>query len=119
MFVRTRFQYGSLRLRKRERGSAVWEFRYYETDPEGKRIRQSVILGEQALYRTEDDARKATQALLMRLNDEAPREEMIFPTFGALLDRYIEHECQSDTPPGVRICRTFGKTFDRAGAINP
>ena len=92
MFVRTRFQCGSLRLRKRERGSDVWEFRYYETNPEGKRIRQSVILGEQALYRTEDDARKATQALLMRLNDEAPREEMVSPTFGALLDRYIEHE---------------------------
>ena len=33
MFVRTRFQYGSLRLRKRERGSDVWEFRYYETNP--------------------------------------------------------------------------------------
>ena len=54
--------------------------------------RQSVILGEQALYRTEADARKATQALLMRLNDEAPRAEMEAPTFGALLDRYIEHE---------------------------
>jgi hypothetical protein len=53
MFVRTRFQYGSLRLRKRERGSDVWEFRYYETNPEGKRVRRSMILGEQALYRTE------------------------------------------------------------------
>ncbi|SRR6266487_5138095 len=31
MFVRTRFQYGSLRLRMRERSSDVWEFRYYET----------------------------------------------------------------------------------------
>jgi hypothetical protein len=50
MFVRTRFQYGSLRLRKRERGSDVWEFRYYETNPEGKRVRRSMILGEQALY---------------------------------------------------------------------
>ena len=92
MFVRTRFQYGSLRLRKRERSTDVWEFRYYETSPVGKRIRQSVILGDQALYRTEADARKATQALLMRLNDEAPRAEMEAPTFGALLDRYIEHE---------------------------
>ncbi len=73
MFVRTRFQYGSLRLRKRERSTDVWEFRYYETSPVGKRIRQSVILGDQALYRTEADARKATQALLMRINDEAPR----------------------------------------------
>ena len=92
MFVRTRFQYGSLRLLKRERSTDVWEFRYYETSPVGKRIRQSVILGDQALYRTEADARKATQALLMRLNDEASRAEMEAPTFGALLDRYIEHE---------------------------
>ena len=92
MFVRTRFQYGSLRLRKRERGSDVWEFRYYETNPEGKRVRRSMILGEQALYRTEAEARKATQAILMQLNEEAPRAEMEAPTFGALLDKYIEHE---------------------------
>jgi hypothetical protein len=60
MFVRTQFQDGSLRLKRRERGSDVWEFRYYETNPEGHRIRPSVILGEQALYKTEADARKAT-----------------------------------------------------------
>lgn len=92
MFVRTRFQYGSLRLRQRERGPGVWEFRYYETNPDGHRIRQSVILGDQALYKTEADARNGTQALLMRLNEEAPRSEVEAPTFGALLDRYIEHE---------------------------
>ena len=28
----------------------------------------------------------------MRLNEEAPRSEVEAPTFGALLDRYIEHE---------------------------
>ena len=39
MFVRARFQYGSLRLRKRERSTDVWEFRYYETSPVGERIR--------------------------------------------------------------------------------
>jgi len=92
MFVRTRFQYGSLRLRKRERGPDVWEFRYYETNPEGKRMRRSVILADRNLYRTEAEARKATQAMLMQLNEEAPRAEMEAPTFGALLDRYIEHE---------------------------
>ena len=77
MFVRTRFQYGSLRLRQRERGPGVWEFRYYETNPDGHRIRQSVILGDQALYKTEADARKATQALGMRLNEE-PYRTMVY-----------------------------------------
>ncbi len=70
----------------------MWEFRYYETNPEGKRVRRSMILGEQALYRTEANARKATQAILMQLNEEVPRAEMEAPTFGALLDKYIEHE---------------------------
>ena len=51
-----------------------------------------MILGEQALYQTEAEARKATQAILMQLNEEAPRAEMEAPTFGALLDKYIEHE---------------------------
>ena len=92
MFVRTRYQYGSLRLRKRERGPDVWEFRYYETDSQGERKRQSVILGDRSLYVTETQARKATQALLLRLNEESPRAEVEAATFGALLDRYVEKE---------------------------
>ena len=92
MFVRTRYQYGSLRLRKRERGPDVWEFRYYETDSQGERKRQSVILGDRNLYLTETQARKATQALLLRLNEESPRAEVEAATFGALLDRYVEKE---------------------------
>ena len=92
MFVRTRYQYGSLRLRKRERGPDVWEFRYYETDSQGERKRQSVILGDRNLYVTETQARKATQALLLRLNEESPRAEVEAATFGALLDRYVEKE---------------------------
>ena len=92
MFVRTRYQYGSLRLRKRERGPDVWEFRYYETDSQGERKRQSVILGDRNLYVTDTQARKATQALLLRLNEESPRAEVEAATFGALLDRYVEKE---------------------------
>jgi integrase len=92
LLVRTRYQYGSLRLRKRERGPDVWEFRYYETDSQGKRKRKSVILGDRGLLTTETQARKATQALLLRLNEESPRAEVEAASFGALLDRYIEQE---------------------------
>jgi integrase len=92
LFVRTRYQYGSLRLRKRERGPDVWEFRYYETVSQGKRRRQSVLLGDRDLYPTETQARKATGAILLRLNNESPRAEVEAPSFGALLDRYIEQE---------------------------
>jgi integrase len=92
LFVRTRYQYGSLRLRKRERGPDVWEFRYYETGSQGKRRRQSVLLGDRNLYPSETQARKATRAILLRLNNESPRAEVEAPSFGALLDRYIEQE---------------------------
>jgi integrase len=92
LLVRTRYQYGSLRLRKRERGPDVWEFRYYETDAKGQRKRTSVILGDRNQYATETQARKATQALLLQFNGESPRAEVEAASFGALLDRYIEHE---------------------------
>jgi hypothetical protein len=58
----------------------------------GKRKRQSMILGDRGLLTTETQARKATQALLLRLNEESPRAEVEAASFGALLDRYIEQE---------------------------
>jgi integrase len=65
---------------------------YYETDSKGQRKRQSVILGDRNLYTTQTQARKATQALLLRLNGESPGAEVEAASFGALLDRYIEQE---------------------------
>ena len=50
-----------------------------------------MILGDRALDTTETQARKATQALLLRLNGESPRVEVEAASFGALLDRHIEH----------------------------
>jgi integrase len=40
-----RYQYGSLTRRKRIRTEDVWQFRYYETNPEGRRRRRSKIIG--------------------------------------------------------------------------
>jgi hypothetical protein len=41
MNTRHRYQYGSLTSRKRIRTEDVWQFRYYETTPEGRRRRRS------------------------------------------------------------------------------
>ena len=35
MFTRTRYQNGSLRVKSREKGLRVWEFRYYEPCQDG------------------------------------------------------------------------------------
>jgi hypothetical protein len=118
MFVRTRFQYGSLRLRKRERSTDVWEFRYYETSPVGKRIRQSVILGDQALYRTEADARKATQHFSCGSTTKLHALRWKLRRSGLCSIDTSSMSCQSDTRHRGRISRTFGNTSDRVGAIN-
>ena len=74
MFTRTRYQYGSLEVKERKKGKEVWEFRYYETDAEGKRQRRAAIVASREEYPTESAARKspAVQAILLRLNAEQP-----------------------------------------------
>ena len=92
MFTRTRYQYGSLRLKRRRSGPEAWEFRYYFDDTDGTRKRQHVTIGTKEKYPTEALARKAVQALLLKLNAEAPRSELEVPSFGALLDKFDSEE---------------------------
>src|ERR1700691_4698608 len=69
VFTRTRYQYGSLETKERKKGKEVWEFRYYETDGQGKRQRRAVTVGTRDEYSTETAARKSpeVQAILLRL----------------------------------------------------
>ena len=45
MFTRTRYQNGSLRVKSRENGLRVWEFRYYEplADGTGRNLRAATV----------------------------------------------------------------------------
>ncbi len=92
MFTRTRYQYGSLRTKKRHNGADAWEFRYYFQDSDGKRKRQYATIGTREQYPTQSDARKAVQALLLKLNAETPRAEWEVTSFGALIDKFVEEE---------------------------
>lgn len=53
---RHRYQNGSLTRRKRILTEDVWQFRYYETTPEGRRCRKSKIIGTLSQYPTRADA---------------------------------------------------------------
>ena len=92
MLKRTRYQYGSLRLKKRTKGPDAWEFRYYVTDGDAMRKRRYVTIGTKEQYRNESLARKAVQALLLNLNAESPRAELEIVAFGALLDKFVTEE---------------------------
>jgi integrase len=92
LMVGTQYQFGSLRLRGRLRSPAIWELRYYDTEPDGGRKRYAVIVGDAEQYPTLTEARRAVQTLLLRINAESPRAEMRIPNLGVLLDRFIESE---------------------------
>jgi integrase len=68
--MRACYQFGSLVLKKRAKGSDAWEFRYYESTAVGDRIRKTCTIGTVDKYRTEAQARKAVEALLLKLNSE-------------------------------------------------
>ena len=90
--MRACYQFGSLVIKKRAKGADVWEFRYYEDRATGERGRKSCIIGNLDKYRTESQARKAVEALLLKLNSETPLQRMAIVTFGGVCDRYVQEE---------------------------
>lgn len=89
MFTRSRYQFGSLRRKKRAKGPDAWEFRYYEQIG-ASRQRLHLTVGTVDQYRNESAARQAVGGLLLKLNSEAPRAGVVM--FAALSDRYIQDE---------------------------
>src|SRR5215471_1018652 len=85
-----RYQYGSLTRRKRIRTEDVWQFRYYETSPEGQRRRRSKIVGMLSQYPTPTDALRILERFRLRLNLQ---NRLGLPvTLDALADDYVEKE---------------------------
>lgn len=92
MISGTRYQFGSVSLKKRAKGADVWEFRYYETQADGTRKRKATFVGTTNQYKNKSEARVAVEALLLRLNEEKPQHHLGAVTFGGICDRYIEEE---------------------------
>lgn len=90
MFKRQRYQFGSIERKARKKGPAVWALRYREHLPDGTNCHKSLIVGTVEHYATESQARRAAQALLLRINTENPNGGVV--TFGALLDLYAAEE---------------------------
>lgn len=92
MFTRTRYQYGTLKLKQRKNGDRMWEFRYYETDSQGQRQRRAPTVGSLNEYPSEAAMRKSptVQSLLLRINAERP--QLTQPVFGTVIARYEQEE---------------------------
>ena len=90
MSSRRCYQYGSLSRKTRKRSGDIWEFRYYETGKDGRRVRRAVTIGTVARFPTRADALRAVQGLRLRIN--ADRNILEPVTVSGLLDRYIAEE---------------------------
>jgi integrase len=87
-FTRRGYQFGSLRKVIRKKGGPVWEFRYRDKSLAGEPQKQVTFSATE--YRTEAQAQRAVEALLMKVNSDHPIPTEI--TFGALIDRFISEE---------------------------
>jgi integrase len=92
LFGRTRYQGGSLRLEERKRGPAIWVYRWWEKDTEGKPIRRKAQLGNLDEYPNESKAQAAADALRLTINEQTPRQQLKEITIATLVQHYREHE---------------------------
>ena len=90
MFKRTRYQFGSVERKARKKGPDVWALRYREHLLDGTDCHKSLILGTVEQHVTESQARRAAQALLLRINVENPNAGVV--NFGAVIERYLAEE---------------------------
>ena len=85
--MQARYQYGDLRIRKRNKGPDVWQFRYFEN---GKR--KSVLVGTVEKLPTKADAVRAIEHRRIELNLQNPQREFHSVTVGGLIDRFVKEQ---------------------------
>jgi len=90
MFRRQRYQFGSVERKARKKGPDVWALRYREHLLDGTNCHKSLIVGTVEQHATESQARRAAQALLLRINADSPNTVAV--TLGAVIERYLVEE---------------------------
>jgi integrase len=118
LFTRTRYQNGSLRVKKRGNGLKVWEFRYYEPLPEGNgRALRAVTVGTLQEYPTEAAARKldVVQSIILRINAGHTLGPVTASTVGALIARYEKEELPARYSTQARTSHIWTTIFVRGG----
>jgi len=85
---RTRYQQGSVQREKRQSGSDVWVFRWWEATADGGTKRRKAIVGTVQALPTEASALKAAKALRIDANQQTPHSEGGPGTIAELVSHY-------------------------------
>ena len=89
-------QQGSLIKSNRKRGPDVWQFRWAERGPQGKRIYLKRVIGTVCQYSDADSARKAVTGLLAEINsNDLPRGPLPM-TVAEVCDHFDQRELTKD-----------------------
>jgi integrase len=113
-FSRAKYQNGSIRRVSRKKGADVWEYRFRDHSKAGSPLRQMTLSTLE--YPTETKVRIALQSKLLELNGPVSYRKENKPTFGLVIDRFIESERLIEIlaqPPG-QVTITDGVAYSTA-----
>ena len=97
MFMRTRYQQGSVQREKRRSGPDVWVYRWYEVGSDGASKYRKAIVGTVLTLPTEVAALKAAHALRIDANQQTPQTESGPSTIAELVAHYRLKELSGDS----------------------
>lgn len=89
-------QQGRLIKSNRKRGPDVWQFRWAERGPQGKRIYRKRVIGTVCQYSDADSARKAVTGLLAEINSRDLRRGSLAMTVAEVCDHFDQRELTKD-----------------------
>ena len=111
MFRRTRYQQGNLTSEERKRGPAVWVYRWWERDINGKRTRRKVQIGTLEQYPNESKAQAAADALRLTINHQPRRSEPPHASVNVLWEHYSSEELPLKEISTQDAYRLFAKNW--------
>ncbi len=89
-------QRGCIKRNSRKRGPEVWQFRWSEIGPDGKRHHHKKILGTVEQYPDENAARRAVVGLVSEINAGTRPMNPSAMTVGQLCDHFEQRELTKD-----------------------
>ena len=89
-------QQGSLIRSNRKRGPDVWQFRWSERGPQGRRIYRKRVIGTVCQYSDADSARKAVTGLLAEINSDVLPHGPLPMTVAEVCDHFDQRELTKD-----------------------
>ena len=106
-------QNGSLIRAERQRGPAVWEFRWREIGGNGKRTHRRIVIGSVDRFGDEAAARQAVSALCIEINAGDGRIKAKITTVSDLAEHYRQRELKPDT-----VWKTYSTKVTYDGYLN-